>query len=153
MLMRLFYSAGTWAGLGLLSGLYWREFTKLSGFEGPTQLGSAHPHAISLGMTVFLIMLALQRLFPIRDKAMGIVVVLYNVGVGLTWGMMVLKGTLEVLGIEFATSPALSGFHGLGHMIITGVLVYYFLQLRRAVRDADSATVAAPAPTPATVER
>ncbi|MDO5495728.1 MAG: DUF2871 domain-containing protein [bacterium] len=138
MLMRFFYSAGTWAGIGLVSGVYWREFTKLSGFEGHTQLATAHTHALALGMLVFMGMLALQRLFPLTDRAAGRVVWLYNAGLGLTWGMMVLKGTLQVLGIEFAESPMLSGFHGLGHMIIAGTLLYYFLQLRKSVRAAEA---------------
>lgn len=87
MLMRLFYSAGAWAAIGLLSGLYWREMT---------------------------------------------------------------KGTLQVLGVDFAESPALSGFHGLGHMIVAGTLLYYFLQLRRAVRDSGPISFAAAPRTAAT---
>lgn len=144
MLTRLYYSAGTWAGIGLVSGLYWREFTKLNDFTGVTQLATAHTHALAIGMLVFLAMLALAKLFPLADKALGRIVVLYNVGVGLTWGVMVLKGTLQVLGIEFASSPMLSGFAGLGHMVIAGALLYYFLVLGPAVKSAERA--------PATVE-
>ena len=137
MLTRLYYSAGTWAGLGLVAGLYWREFTKLNDFTGVTQLATAHTHALAIGMLVFMAMLALAKLFPIADRAMGRVVVLYNVGVARTFGVMIVKGTLQVLGAEFASSPMLSGFAGLGHMIISGTLLYYFLVLGTAVRSAE----------------
>lgn len=142
MLNRLFYSAGTWAGLGLLSGLYWREFTKINGFTGTTQLSTAHTHALAIGMLVFLVILALARTFDLPQRGMGLFTILYNVGVGLTFGIMVVKGSLQVLGAPIATSPMFSGFAGLGHMMISGSLVYFFLMLRKAVAAASTTTPA-----------
>ena len=59
MLNRLFTSAAAWTAIGLLSGLYWREFTKLNEFTGETMLSTAHTHALALGTLVFLAVLGL----------------------------------------------------------------------------------------------
>ena len=50
MLNRILISAATWAGLGLASGVYWRELTKFTHFTGVTQLYTAHTHALALGL-------------------------------------------------------------------------------------------------------
>jgi hypothetical protein len=58
-LHHLLVSAFVYAGLGVASGLFYREFTKLNGFpEGEfTQLGLAHTHLLALGFFPFLILL------------------------------------------------------------------------------------------------
>lgn len=143
MLNRLFTSAAAWTALGLASGLYWRELTKLNDFTGPTQLSTAHTHALTLGTLVLLVTLALARTFSMEEKATKLFTILWNVGLGLAFGAMVVKGTLQVLEVPIATSPMWAGIAGLGHMVITGSFVYLFVILRRALVTA---------PTPATVE-
>ena len=108
MLNRILSSAAAWAALGLASGLYWRELTKLNDFTGDTSLSTAHTHALSLGMLVLLTVLALAKAFALPERPTKLFVLLWNVGVGLTFGIMVVKGSLQVLGVEFATSPMLS---------------------------------------------
>lgn len=134
MLNRLFFSAGTWAGLGLISGLYWREFTKINEFEGQTMLSTAHTHALALGMLMFLVVLALAKVFSIPEKSGKLFALLYNIGLGFTFGAMVVKGTLQVLELPIAESKMWPGFAGLGHMLIAGTLVYFFLFLMKAVK-------------------
>lgn len=134
MLNRLSISAATWAGLGLLAGLFWREFTKMNGFTGITQLSTSHTHALAIGMLPMLAFLALARVYPLPEKGMKLFTLLYNVGVGLTFLMMLVKGALQVLKAPFADSAMLSGIHGLGHMVVAGSLVYFFLMLKKAVR-------------------
>lgn len=113
MLKKLYLSAAAWTGVGLASGLFYREFTKSLRFEGATQLSVAHIHALALGM-------------------------------------IVIKGMLQALGNPIATSAGLAGIAGLGHMTITGALVWLFILLGRAVRAADAAPPSAELPgTPA----
>ena len=136
MLNRLFASAATWTALGLAAGFYWRELTKFNDFpRTETALATAHTHALALGTLVLLAVLALGgRLFA----------TLWNVGLGLTFGAMVVKGTLQVLRIELAESAMWAGIGGLGHMVLTGAFVYLFVLLRRALRaEAVPATVGA----------
>lgn len=134
MLNRLFVSAATWAGLGLASGVYWRELTKFLRYDGVTQLATAHTHALALGLLTLLVVMALARTFGTAEKATGLFTALWNVGLALTFGVMVVKGTLQVLGVAFASSAMWSGIAGLGHMILAGSLVYLFVILRRALR-------------------
>ncbi|GAA4897926.1 DUF2871 domain-containing protein [Tessaracoccus lubricantis] len=148
MLNRLFLSAGTWTALGLASGLYWREMTKINEFTGDTMLSGAHTHALALGTLVFLAVLALAKVFPIAEKSAKLFTILYNTGLAFTFGSMVVKGTLQVLELDIATSAMWPGFAGLGHMLLTGTWVYFFLILRKALKvDAaqarDAATVGA----------
>ena len=92
---------------------------------------------------MLLVTLALARTFSMEEKATKLFTILWNVGLGLAFGAMVVKGTLQVLEVPIATSPMWAGIAGLGHMVITGSFVYLFVILRRALVTA---------PTPATVE-
>lgn len=145
MLHRLFISAATWTGLGLASGLLYREVTKHYEFSGITQLSVAHTHALALGTTILLTVLALTKVFALAPKSVGRFLIVYNIGLTLTFGMLIVKGVLQVQGAAIAESPALAGVSGLGHMLLTGALIYFFIVLRRGVRSADS-----PEPTTAT---
>lgn len=57
---KLFYASFAWMVLGVLGGLFYREFTKLNDFpEGEfTQLGVVHTHLLTLGFIVLLVVLA-----------------------------------------------------------------------------------------------
>ena len=58
---RLLNAAFIYMLVGVASGLFYREFTKMNDFaEGQfTQLGLAHTHLLTLGFIVLLIVLAL----------------------------------------------------------------------------------------------
>ena len=55
---------------GLVAGLFYREFTKLQDFpEGEyTQLSVAHTHLLTLGFMLFLIFLALEKVFALSRQ-------------------------------------------------------------------------------------
>ncbi len=145
MINKLFTSAAVWTGLGLASGLFYREFTRQTAFTGGTQLSVAHTHALALGTTILLVVLALTRTFGLdADRRLGVFLGLWNAGLALTFVMMLVKGSLQVLGAPFATSPMLAGISGLGHMILTGAFVLFFVVLRRALKT--DAAAAAPQP-------
>ena len=52
--------------LGLLSGVFYREFTRFNDFTGKTQLSVVHTHVLALGMLAFLIVLALDKQFQLN---------------------------------------------------------------------------------------
>src|SRR5699024_12629083 len=62
---KLFNTAFIYMLVGVVSGLFYREFTKLNDFpEGQfTQLSLAHTHLLTLGFIVLLIVLALEKVF------------------------------------------------------------------------------------------
>jgi hypothetical protein len=59
MLIILYRSAAVWTAAGLAGGLFYREFTKAHDVEGGTQLALVHTHALALGTTVLLVLMAL----------------------------------------------------------------------------------------------
>lgn len=120
--------------IGVASGLFYREFTKLNGFpEGEfTQLGLAHTHLLTLGFIVLLIVLVLEKVFVLSaSRAFRWFFWIYNAGVVLTSAMLVWHGSLTVLGEE--SSKMISGIAGLGHMLLTAGMILLFVALRRAI--------------------
>lgn len=132
---KLFNASFAYLVIGVLSGLFYREFTKINDFpEGQfTQLGLAHTHLLTLGFIVLLIVLALEKVFTISasPKLFAWFFWLYNAGVILTSGMLIWHGMLTVLGEE--STKMIAGIAGLGHMLITAGMIVFFVALRRAV--------------------
>ncbi|SJN09966.1 hypothetical protein FM113_07830 [Leucobacter sp. 7(1)] len=133
--------------VGVSSGLFYREFTKLNNFpEGQfSQLGLAHTHLLTLGFIVLLIVLALEKVFAISRsrKLFTWFFWLYNAGVILTSGMLIWHGSLTVLGLD--SNKMISGIAGLGHMLITAGMIVFFVALRRAVVAAQADAAVEPA--------
>lgn len=131
---KIFNAAFTYMIIGVLSGLFYREFTKANDFPSGefTQLGLVHTHLLTLGFIVLLIVLALDKVFGLSgSKLFSWFFWLYNVGVILTAGMMVWHGSLTVLGEE--SNAMIAGIAGLGHIALSVSLVLFFLVLRKKV--------------------
>ena len=138
---KIFNAAFTYMIIGVLAGLFYREFTKANDFpEGEfTQLGVVHTHLLTLGFIVLLIVLALDKVFGLSGtKLFSWFFWLYNVGVILTASMMVWHGSLTVLGQE--SNAMIAGIAGLGHIALSVSLVLFFLALRKRVVTDGSAT-------------
>ena len=81
---KLYLAAFAYLLVGVASGLYYRELTKLTGWpEGqPTQLGVAHTHLLTLGFIVLLIVLVLEKVFTLsRSRLFPWFFWVYNAGV------------------------------------------------------------------------
>ncbi len=123
--------------IGTLSGLYYRELTKINEFEGETQLGVLHTHLLALGMLVFLIVLGLDKVFRLSgNKQFNYFFWIYNTGLTITCLSMFYRGTQTVLGNEVPELFSLVG--GLGHIILTVGLVLFFILLGKRVKDHES---------------
>jgi hypothetical protein len=117
-----------YAVLGLGLGLFYREYTKAHDFHGATQLAVMHTHLLALGMLVMLIVLALEKLFGLsKTKWFNLFYWHYNGGLLLTVAMMLVIGIRDVAGQT--STPMLDGIAGLGHIIITVALVFFFVAL------------------------
>ncbi|MGO2053408.1 DUF2871 domain-containing protein [Arthrobacter sp. MYb229] len=121
--------------VGVASGLFYREFTKINEFPegGWTQLSVVHTHLLVLGFIVTLLVLLLEKAFNLsaHRKLYAWFLGIYNAGVILTAGMQVTHGMLTVLGLE--SSKMISGIAGLGHMALTAGMILLFVMLRRSV--------------------
>ncbi|WAA66007.1 DUF2871 domain-containing protein [Microbacterium oxydans] len=128
---RLFYAAFAYMIVGVASGLFYREFTKINDFpEGEsTQLGLVHTHLLVLGFVVLLIVLLLEKVFALSESRLfGWFFWIYNAGLVLTSAMLVWHGSLTVLGEE--SSSMIAGIAGLGHILLSAGMVLLFLALR-----------------------
>lgn len=148
-MMRLMYTAFAFGITGVLSGLYYRELTKFNDFSdrSASQLPLVHTHLLVLGFVFLLIVLALEKLFAVSTAAPRAFAWFYwtwTTGVAVTGGMMLVKGTLVVLGAD-AGSAAFAGIAGLGHISLSVAVVALFVALRAALRTADSAVRSAQA--------
>ncbi|MCR6489512.1 DUF2871 domain-containing protein [Amycolatopsis sp. OK19-0408] len=118
--------------LGVVSGLYYRELTKANDFTGDTQLSTVHTHLLALGMLFFLIVLALEKLFALTThRLFRWFYWIYNAGLAVTVGMMILHGTLTVLGRD--SGAAIAGIAGLGHILLTAGLILLFVTLTKLI--------------------
>ncbi|SDS35532.1 Protein of unknown function [Brevibacterium sandarakinum] len=131
---KIFNAAFAYMIIGVLSGLFYREFTKANDFTegGFTQLSVVHTHLLTLGFIVLLIVLVLDKVFGLSGtKMFSWFFWTYNAGIILTAGMMVWHGMLTVLGQE--SSAMIAGFAGLGHIALSVGMVLLFLTLRKAI--------------------
>lgn len=118
--------------LGLIFGVYYREFTKFTNFSDKTQLSVLHTHTLVLGMLLFLIVLLLETNFKLsQQKYFQRFYLFFNAGLIITLGMLLLHSTLTVLG--YPDSAAISGIAGIGHLLLTIGLGFFFHSLLKAL--------------------
>lgn len=120
----------------LVSGVFFREFTKWKAFEGQTALGSMHPHLLMLGAFLLLLAALFARTLPLLEgKYFGTFLTLHTIGLPLTVLMMLVRGVLQVLHVPLSKGldAAVSGVAGLGHIILAAALVYMYLALKAAL--------------------
>lgn len=135
---RLLRTAFAYMILGLVSGLFYREYTKATDTLGAeTQLATLHTHFLALGMLVFLIVLALDATLSLSGRrSFTVFYWTYNIGLLLTVVMQAVRGILTLDGQDPATTTAaIPGIAGLGHMILTAGLIALFVALRAAVAE------------------
>ncbi|MEV3937989.1 DUF2871 domain-containing protein [Glycomyces sp. NPDC049804] len=141
----LFNTANIYMILGLVSGLYYRELTHLSHFEGETRLSVVHTHLLALGMLFFLIALALEKAFTLSESRLfKWFFWVYNSGLAVTVAVLTLRGTLTVLDAAptGAADSALAGIAGLGHIVLTVGLILFFHAIGHRIK-AETKTPAA----------
>lgn len=129
--------------IGVFSGLYYREITKIEHFTGQTQLGVVNTHVLALGMLFFLIVLAVEKQFTLSawKSLFTWFFWLYNTGLAITIAVMTLHGTLTVLGKN--SNEAIALVAGLGHILLTAGLIVFFIALGKAVEASRTVRTAA----------
>lgn len=130
---KLINISGLYGLLSLLSGIFYREFTKFNGFEGETLLSLIHVHAMVLGAFLFLILaLFAKDTNLIENKNFKKFNFIYNIGFPLMLLILYVKGITQVLQIELFKEllGSISGISGISHILISLALVYLFIALR-----------------------
>lgn len=134
---RYINTALVYAILAMVSGVFYREFTKFNGFTAKTTLSVVHTHYFLLGM-VFFLLLVLEKSFSFTGPKTGRILAFYHVGLNLTAVMLVIRGVTQVLGTALSSgmSAAISGMAGIGHILLGVSLVLLLVQLKRTVQEA-----------------
>lgn len=125
---------------GMVGGVFYREFTKFNGFTDRTALSVVHTHLFLLGMIFMLVLLALSKLWPLRQHKMyKKFFIFYNIGVILTAVMLIIRGCVQVLRITLSAGAdaALSGVAGIGHIITAIGIIFFFILLKRQLSEGE----------------
>lgn len=127
--------AFTYAILALACGVFYREFTKLSGFTGRTTLAFTHLHLFVLGTLVFLLIALFTLLTDLAEKKQfKTFMILYNVALPYMIIMFFVRGILQVKNTVLSSgiNAAISGVAGIGHILMAIAFVLFFLCLRNS---------------------
>lgn len=130
---RYMNSALLYAILAMAGGVFYREFTKMSGFTAQTTLSVVHTHYFLLGMVFFLLLAALEKSLSFTEAKTGRVLIVYHIGLNLTAVMLLVRGVTQVLGTALSrgADAAISGMAGIGHLLLGVSLILLLVQLRR----------------------
>lgn len=130
---RYMNSALLYAILAMAGGVFYREFTKMSGFTAPTTLSVVHTHYFLLGMVFFLLLAALEKSLSFTEAKTGRILIVYHIGLNLTAVMLLVRGVTQVLGTALSrgADAAISGMAGIGHLLLGVSLILLLVQLRR----------------------
>lgn len=124
--------------LGLVAGVFYREFTQFNGVDGGTSLALIHTHTLALGLLFFLILASLEDKLKMSEaKQFKLFYYTYNVGLLVTVAIMIVRGITEVLGttISSGLNAALSGMAGLGHISLAVGLITILLIILQSVNQ------------------
>lgn len=137
MIKRYADSVLFYAGAAMVFGVFYREFTKFSGFAGQTNLSVMHTHYFLLGMFFFLILMLLEKSFSFSgQKHVGKFLVLYHTGLNITGLGFLIRGLTQVWGTELsrAMDASISGIAGIGHMTMAAGMILLLLKVRKQVQ-------------------
>lgn len=128
--------AFVYAILGLVGGVFFREFTKFYNFTGETTLGYLHLHYLVLGMSFFMIILLLDKEFSFSDKKTNKLFLTYHIGLNIMVLFLLIRGIVQVTGFEAtkAMNAAISGCAGIGHILLGVSLVLIINKIRNSIK-------------------
>lgn len=124
-----------YALIAMAGGVFYREFTKFSGFTGKTALSVVHAHYFLLGMVFFLLLLLLEKSFAFSGEKTGCVLALYHVGLNVTGAALLVRGVAQVLALPLSRGmdASLSGVAGIGHLLLGVSMILLLLRIRKKV--------------------
>ncbi len=132
MIKRYANTALVYAAAAMISGVFYREYTKFSHFTGKTNLSVMHTHYFLLGMFFFLILMLLEKSFSFSGKNTGKVLIVYHLGLNISALGFLMRGLTQVWGTKLSAGmdASISGIAGIGH-ILTGIgIILLLLKIR-----------------------
>lgn len=117
--------------LAMVSGVFYREFTKWWDFSGATTLSVLHTHLLILGTGVALLLsFAFKKQQP---KHFNRLFFGYNLSFSLMILTLLLRGIVQVMALNLSASlnASLSGVAGLSHIAMAIFLVIFLFAIRK----------------------
>ncbi len=133
MIKRYANMALAYAVAAMIFGVFYREFTKFSGFSGQTALSVIHTHYFLLGMFFSLLLMLIEKAFSFSDQNTGKILIVYQLGLNITALGFLMRGLTQVWETELSKgmNASISGIAGIGH-ILTGIcLILLLLKIRK----------------------
>lgn len=122
----------------MVSGVFYREFTKFYSFSGKTTLAFTHLHFFVLGTVIFLIIAALTQITNLESQnSFKIFLKLYNIALPFMVIMFYVRGIFQVLQTQLSSgmSAAVSGVSGIAHILMAVSIVMLFSALRKSEKN------------------
>lgn len=119
----------------MVGGVFYREFTRFTGFTEKTALSVVHTHYFLLGMVFFMLLLLLEKNFDFTGTNTKRVLVVYHIGLNLTAVMLLARGVIQALRVPLSPGmdAAISGIAGIGHILLGVSLVLLLVQVKRNI--------------------
>lgn len=124
--------------LGLIGGVFYREFIKLNGFSTYTSLSVVHTHYFMLGMMFFLILALLEMNLHFMNDRTKRYVFFYHLGLNLTVIMLMIRGVIQVVYLNSLTTAlnvVIAGIAGIGHLILGISLIMILISIKNATKN------------------
>lgn len=120
--------------LAMVGGVFYREFTKILGFNGKTTLAYVHVHLLVLGTFLFLIIALFCRDSELLDnRRIQQFLIVYNVSLPLMVCMLLIRGILQATEFEVtnAMNGMIAGIAGISHIFLAISLWMLFSSLKQ----------------------
>lgn len=128
---RLMNASIVYGVLGLMGGVFYREFTKMNGFTGFTTLSVVHSHYLMLEMVFFLLLVVVEKNFHFVDNKVLKYLIFYHIVLILTVFLLTIRGVVQVLSLD-VSSAVLSG---IGHLILGISMILVLISIRNCIKD------------------
>lgn len=119
----------------MMSGVFYREFTKWNGYTGKTTLAFTHLHLFVLGSALFLLLALFSQITDLEQKkTFQYFLRLYNIALPFMIMMFFVRGIFQTLQIELSSgiSAMISGIAGLSHIMMAIAVVLLFAALQKS---------------------
>lgn len=119
----------------MMSGVFYREFTKWNGYTGKTTLAFTHLHLFVLGSALFLLLALFSQITDLEQKkTFQYFLRLYNIALPFMIMMFFVRGIFQTLQIELSSgiSAMISGIAGLSHIMMAIAVVLLFTALQKS---------------------
>lgn len=119
----------------MMSGVFYREFTKWNGYTGKTALAFTHLHLFVLGSALFLLLALFSQITDLEQKkTFQYFLRLYNIALPFMIMMFFVRGIFQTLQIELSSgiSAMISGIAGLSHIMMAIAVVLLFTALQKS---------------------